>query len=125
MIDGSFVPERRRSVGMVEIDGRAILMEAETGSLQLLDPVGTAVWSALDGGRTVEGVAAELAARYGAPVTLVGGDVSRFVAHLGREGMLEGVAGEDEGEVDPSSRRGRRADPEPSEPRFIAEPPSS
>lgn len=128
VLDGSFVAERRRSVATVEVEGRAILLEGKTGSIQLLDPVATAVWTLLEEARRVEDLVADLGAMYGADVDVVRGDVIGFVRQLGRDGMLEGVTPDrpdDDGQVDPNSRPGRRAAPHPPEPRFLAEPPSS
>ena len=103
-------------------------MEGASGSLRLLDPVATAVWSLLDGARRIEDLVADLGAMYGADVDVVRGDVVGFVLQLGRDGLLEGVTPDgpdDDRYLDPSSRPGRRAAPHPAEPRFLAEPPSS
>lgn len=69
----------------VELDGETVLFEPQHESLTVLDPVGTVVWTLLDGTAPLRTLCDELAEAYQAPVALVQQDVlllvSRLVAH--------------------------------------------
>jgi peroxiredoxin len=87
-----FVPRPRDSVVATEFDGELLLVDRETGFLNLLDPVGSIVWNCLDGGGTLAELAEELSDAFGAPLEAVRGDVLEMVRTVGRVGLLAGVA---------------------------------
>lgn len=127
-VDGSFVPVRRSSIATVEVDGRAVLLDETTGALQLLDPIGAAVWSTLDGSGTVDDLEADLSSAFAIDPAALRGDLVSLLSDMKRKGLLEDGAGAaDRG--DPSVGAGsgphRPVDPRFPGPRFLAEPPSS
>lgn len=87
-----FIPQPRDSVVATEFDGELLLVDRETGFLNLLDPVGSVVWNCLDGVGTLADLAEELADAFGAPVEVVREDVLEMVRTVGRAGLLIGVA---------------------------------
>jgi hypothetical protein len=87
-VDGTFVPVPRPSVAAVELDGETVLLEQTTGAMHLLNPVGTAVWSSLDGRRTIDGLVALLSDEAGADPGTVRRDVAAFVHELAVAGLL-------------------------------------
>jgi thiol-disulfide isomerase/thioredoxin len=87
-----FVPQPRESVVATEFDGELLLVDRETGLLNLLDPVGSVVWNCLDGQGTLADLAEELADAFGAPLEVVRADVLEMVRDVGRAGLLVGVA---------------------------------
>ncbi|RAI00343.1 pyrroloquinoline quinone biosynthesis peptide chaperone PqqD [Acuticoccus sediminis] len=54
-----------------------------------LDPIGVAILGELDGVRSIEAIAADLAAHFGAPPDTVLADVGAFVADLAGRRMVE------------------------------------
>jgi hypothetical protein len=88
MSPASFVPSRREGVSETEIDGELVLLDTSTGALHVLNRVGAAVWSELDGKRDVEAIIAELSNVAGADVERVRQDVMTFLDELGRGGLL-------------------------------------
>lgn len=82
----------RRSPDVVdeEVDGRAVLVDAEGRELITLNPTGTLVWGLLDGERDLEEVARHVHENVGDEVALeqVEADVRRFVDELVEEGLV-------------------------------------
>lgn len=74
-----------------ELDGQAVVLDVTRNVLHLLNPTATALWARLDGTTTVEGLAAELAAEFGAPLELVLTDVINALEQMGREGLIAGA----------------------------------
>ena len=87
-VDGAYVPVPRPTVSAVELDGETVLLEQTTGAMHLLNPVGTAVWSSLDGARTVDELVALLSDEAGADPAAVRRDVASFVRDLERADLL-------------------------------------
>ena len=128
-IDGSFVPVGRETVASVEIDGEVVLLDAASGVLRNLDPVGGIVWGCFDTTGTIDEIVSDLCEEFGADPATVRNDVLELVRALGRDGLLEGVAS-----PHPISHEGHGHDDEPespagqsdaAEPQFLLEPPSS
>jgi hypothetical protein len=90
-ISGSFVPVPKGSVRQTEIEGEPALLDTATGSLHVLNNVGAAIWSALDGTRSTEQIVAELSATASADRGRVQADVEEFLRSLGQLGLLEGA----------------------------------
>lgn len=84
----AFVPARREGISEVEIDGELVLLDTATGAMHVLNPVAAAVWSELDGARSVEEIVAVLSDAAGAGIGQVREDVARLVDQLGRSGLL-------------------------------------
>ena len=87
-VDGAFVPVPRPSVAAVELDGETVLLEQTSGAMHLLNPVGTAVWASLDGGRTIDALVELLSDESGADPGTVRRDVTAFVHELASAGLL-------------------------------------
>jgi hypothetical protein len=103
--DDSFVPVRREGVSETEIEGELVLLDTTSGALHVLNPIGAAVWSELDGQRDVDTIVADLSAAAGADVDRVREDVMSFLEQLGRGGLLS--------EAPPD--RGREAGEQPTD----------
>lgn len=93
MFEHHSIPTRAPSAKGVEVDGEAVLLDQNTGALHLLDDMGVAIWSRLDGSRTVGSIVAELSDVHGAEPDRVALDVQEFLARLARLGLLEPVDG--------------------------------
>ena len=91
-IELDFVARPRDTTFATEFDGETLLVDRETGFLNLLDPVGSIVWNCLDGQETLAELADELAEAFGAPAEVVRQDVLEMVRSVGRKGLLTGVA---------------------------------
>ena len=66
----------------VELDGETVLFEPQHESLTVLDPVGTVIWTLLDGTVPLRTLCAELADAYRAPTEQVQQDVLVLVERL-------------------------------------------
>ena len=91
-IDLDFVPRPREAVTATEFDGELLLVDSQTGFLNLLDPVGSVVWNCLDGEVNLADLSEELAAAFGAPLEVVRNDVLEMIRGVGQAGLLIGVA---------------------------------
>ena len=85
-------PRRAPASSGLEVDGRPALLDRSTGSLHVLNDVGAAIWSRLDGSYTVGSLVAELSEEFGAEPARVAHDVQGFLSSLERMGLLEGSA---------------------------------
>jgi Coenzyme PQQ synthesis protein D (PqqD) len=88
-IAGAFVPVPKGSVTKTEIDGEAVLLDNETGSLHVLNSTGAAIWLALDGTRTTDEIVSELSEAAAADPSRVRVDVKEFLRSLVDHGLLE------------------------------------
>lgn len=82
------------TLSSVELDGETVIYDESNGSVHLLDPIATIVWSVLDGTSTLEEICADLVETFGADPAQVRGDVVTLARHLGRSGLLAGVRGD-------------------------------
>jgi hypothetical protein len=105
VIDGSFVPEARPTVGTVELEGEAVLLDEATGSLHLLNPVATVVWACFDGSGTIDELVADLSEAFGADAEQVRDDVVGLATELAGQGLLVGVPGAHEHDDDDNGIR--------------------
>jgi hypothetical protein len=77
-----------------EIEGELILVPLTAGigdmedELYTLNETGKAIWSRLDGTRSLRQIARELAAEYSAPAADIDRDVTGLVTELARRKML-------------------------------------
>lgn len=90
-LDASFVPVPAASVVGVELDGEAVLLEEEVGTLHVLSPTATIVWNLLDGRSEVAAIVADLADVFEVPEGRMRDDVLLAVREFGRQGLLDGV----------------------------------
>lgn len=74
----------------VEVDGESVLLDRTSGSLHVLNDVGAAIWSRLDGSRTVGTLVTELSEAFAAEPDSVARDLHEFLERLARLGLLEG-----------------------------------
>lgn len=79
---------RRPDVWWLERDGEVLAYEPGRRRLHRLNPTAAAVWTRLEGDRSLDGIAKALAQEYDAPVTTVAADVAVLVADLRDEGLL-------------------------------------
>ena len=66
----------------------AILIHLQTGVYYSLNEVGTAFWNLLDGQRTLDDCAAQIAAEYSAPPEEVLSDLVALAGELEAEGLV-------------------------------------
>jgi hypothetical protein len=76
------------------IDGETILIHLETGFYYSVDGAGSEIWGGLAAGRSVDGIAGELEARYAAGHEELAAAVRRLAAEFVAESLLEPVLGE-------------------------------
>jgi hypothetical protein len=85
------MPIYRQADGVLaeELDGRAAIVDPAGTELVTLNPVGSLVWSLLDGQRDIDDVVASVAEAC-APVerSTVAGDVSAFLLELTSFGLI-------------------------------------
>jgi hypothetical protein len=93
------VPLPHPAVAVREIDGEAVLLSPTLAAYRL-DATAATIWRCLDGQGTLEGLAADLAAVYGAPQATVAADVDALVGRLGDLGFLATSAVDPAGAAD-------------------------
>lgn len=86
----------RRLVKQAEIpwsvvEGEAVLIDHREGELIRLGPVGTAIWTALDGRRTVREVIARIRESFDVSERRAARDVQRFMKQLLRSELVDEV----------------------------------
>jgi len=77
-----------------ELDGERVIWDPVTGHLARLDRIGSLVWASLDGTVTIEELASELSAAFGAVHADVCADVEDLVRQLSAMGLLVEDSGE-------------------------------
>jgi predicted ATPase len=82
------------TLSTVELDGETVIYDDSNGSIHLLDPIATVVWSVFDGTSSLEEIAADLTEAFGADPEQVRSDVVSLVRNLGHSGLLAGVQGD-------------------------------
>jgi hypothetical protein len=130
-IDERFIPARAAPVYTVELEGEAVLLDEDSNRLHLLNPIATLLWACFDGTSTVEEILTDLAEALDAPYDTMLHDTLDVLEHLGREGLLDGVARAPNDARDPSEADEGDADvagsaaPATQGPcRFLEEPPN-
>jgi hypothetical protein len=73
------------------VEGEAVLLDLHGKRLLGLNPAGSYVLPLLDGDRTVAGVAASMAERFGIEVEKAEADLRLFLTDLARRGFIEGI----------------------------------
>jgi hypothetical protein len=91
------VPNSREVTGEV-IDGEAIIIDLTSGVYYSMTGAGGLLWAFVEAGQSLEDAAAQIAARYDAPIERVRQDVERVAAELLEHGLCV------RGGVDPPAR---------------------
>ena len=71
------------------IEGEAVLIDQREGELIRLGPVGTAIWTALDGHRTVGEVIAQIRETFDVSERQAARDVRKFIKQLLRSELVD------------------------------------
>ena len=94
-IDGGFVPTARPGVGAVRVGREVVLGRIAEGTAHVqtaaLNESGSLVWQCFDGSGTIDEIAADIAAVFGAEVAEVRADVVALARAVGGAGFLVGV----------------------------------
>lgn len=88
-IDRAFVPKlaKKARLRFDRHEGKDMLLYPERGLA--LNDTATAILKKIDGARSIDAIAAELAEAYGADVETIAADVVAFVQDLADRGLLE------------------------------------
>lgn len=86
-------PEPKAGLVVQPVDGEVVIYDSEADALHHLEPTATAIWTLLDGDRTVSTVAADLADAYRAEEESIRRDVLELVRVIHDRGLLAGSAG--------------------------------
>lgn len=92
-VDGAFVARPRPSVIEVEIDGERVLYDTVTTWTWKLDPVGSLMWTLLDGTSSLDEIAEDLAAGFAVEVESARAGLFALVGDLIGHEFLESAHG--------------------------------
>lgn len=91
-IDEDLVMRFRSTVAAVELDGEAVLLDADSGAVHTLNPTATLVWLCCDGTARLGEIIDDLTDAYSdAGREVIAADVVQLARSIGRQGLLEGV----------------------------------
>jgi hypothetical protein len=88
-LDGASAPRGAPWIATVELDGEAVLFDERTGALHHLDAVASIVWARMDGSVTLDALAKEFSAAFGAGRAQVRDDLLAFARQLQAQELLE------------------------------------
>ena len=93
MVKATAIPSRHHSSATRVIDGQAVIAIANTAMVQIVNDVGTRVWSLIDGGKTVAEIVSAVreqleAEGYVSIPPDLDGDVEIFLEELSAQGMI-------------------------------------
>ena len=71
-----------------KVGGEMVILSAEDSSLFLLNEVGTAIWEAADGRRSIQAIADALCAEYDVDRAAALADVTEFIEALAAAGIV-------------------------------------
>jgi hypothetical protein len=71
-----------------KVGGEMVILSAEDSSLFLLNEVGTAIWEATDGQRSIQAIADALCAEYDVDAAMALADVTEFIDALAAAGIV-------------------------------------
>ena len=89
MLKPTDIFEKNKSILWRLIEEQAILIDPDEGELLRLTPVGTAIWEALDGERTIEGIITCIQENFEAEPKRIKRDVFAFLKQLRNQGLIE------------------------------------
>jgi hypothetical protein len=75
-------PAPHAQVATRVVEGSAVIVLADAGTVQVLDEVGTRVWELMDGSRTVEQIAQEIENEYDVSLEQAAQDVAELAQKL-------------------------------------------
>jgi hypothetical protein len=75
-------PAPHPQVGVRVVDGEAVVILADSGNVNVFNPVGTRIWELADGSRSVRQIADAIAAEYEVTPEVALQDVTEFVQKL-------------------------------------------
>ena len=81
-------PRRRPGVLVQEAQGQTVLLRPEDGGYYAIADVGARIWELCDGERSLEQIAAVVAAEFDAPPETIRTDLIEFVGELRSEQLL-------------------------------------
>jgi Coenzyme PQQ synthesis protein D (PqqD) len=84
------LPPPRPGLVVMPVDGETVVYDPDADLLHHLDRTASAVWSHLDGEVTLEALAGQMAATFGAPERTIGRDIRDLVVVLRDRGLLRG-----------------------------------
>lgn len=71
------------------VDGEAVILNLDDGLYYTLNKAGSRIWEQLAEGKTVEGIASEIAARFGAQAVKVQQDIVDLISDLKKAKLAE------------------------------------
>lgn len=94
MVETTAIPRKHPACSFRVIDGQAVIANTETAEVQILNEVGSYVWSLVDGRRTLDElvplVRAQLVeAKYESIPADLTADIAEFLADIAARGMIE------------------------------------
>jgi len=87
-MDSSKYPVPHPQVAARVVDGEAVIILADSGEVNVLNPVGTRIWELTDGARTVQQIADTIVAEYDVAPEAALQDVTEFLQTLADANML-------------------------------------
>lgn len=75
-------------VAAQQVEGKAILLQLETGAYFALDPVGSSIWALCDGSRTIAAIAEAICGEYAVDREVAERDVEALFDELERERLV-------------------------------------
>ena len=87
-MDSSKYPVPHPQVAARVVDGEAVIILADSGEVNVLNPVGTRIWELTDGARTVQQIADTIVAEYDVTPEAALQDVTEFLQTLADANML-------------------------------------
>lgn len=80
---------RRKDVIARQLPDRTVLLNGSTGSCFELNPVGSSIWDALDGSRSLDEISARIAEAFRLEPGVAATDVARFAESLRAADLIE------------------------------------
>jgi hypothetical protein len=87
-MDFTKYPVPHPQVGARVVDGEAVIILADSGQVNVLNPVGTRIWELADGARSVRQIAEAIVAEFDVTPEAASQDVTEFLQELVDAGML-------------------------------------
>lgn len=82
-------PKVREDLGVVELDGEAVIYDERNGSLHHLNPTATLVFSLCDGTSTIKQMAGDIAQAYQVPLSEVEKQLRKLIRDFRGSELIE------------------------------------
>ncbi len=82
-------PMPHAQVAAQVVDDEAVIILADAGEVDILDPVGTRIWELIDGERTVQEIVDTIVEEYDVPVEQARQDIQEFLQVLENDKIVE------------------------------------